>query len=312
MKKNRFVLVILSILMVFITFYPPVEAEIRGKIEGTVSDAEENPLKGVNVTIISMRMASRKYTVKTNDEGKFTQIGLYPDYYQVSFKKDGFMPSSQEVRVRIDEASRLKVTLHKVEQMIEKQLSEADKLFLKGIKAYEAGNYEEAVKAYQEASQLGETQWAYFFNLGLAHKKTGNLEETTKAFAKAVELNPESYSCRKELGEALAKAKNFTDAKIHYEKAMELNAEDPDTCYNYGIVLIGLGESGPALQAFQKTVELKEDYADAYYQIGTIHIGQNNQGEAVTSLEKFLELAPDHPQAAIAKQLLDYLKKIPA
>ena len=92
---------------------------------------------------------------------------------------------------------------------------------------------------------------------------------------------------------------------------MELNADDPDTNYNFGMVLVGLGESEAALPVFLNAVELKEDYADAYYQIGTIYIGQNNQADTVTSLEKFLELAPDHPQAAIAKQLLDYLKKIP-
>ena len=307
MKKN----ILLSILFILITFTLPASAEIRGKIEGTVFDSEENPINDVAVTIISMKMSSRQYQVKTNDQGRFTQIGLYPDYYQVSFKKEGFMPSSKEVRVRIDATSRLKVTMQKVEQMIQMQMSEADKLFSKGIKAYEAGNYEEAVTAYQEATQLGNTQWSYFFNLGLAHKKTNNPEETTKAFTKAVELNPESYSCRKELGEALAQAKNFADAKTHYSKAMELNPDDPDTNYNFGMVLVGLGESGPALQAFLKAVELKEDYADAYYQIGTIYIGQNNQAEAVTSLEKFLELAPDHPQATIAKQLLDYLKKTP-
>ena len=43
--------------------------------------------------------------------------------------------------------------------------------------------------------------------------------------------------------------------------------------------------------------------------MGTILIGQNKVPEARASLEKFLALAPGHEKAAIAKQLLEYLKK---
>jgi len=43
--------------------------------------------------------------------------------------------------------------------------------------------------------------------------------------------------------------------------------------------------------------------------MGTILIGQNKAPEAKANLEKFLALAPDHEKAAIAKQLLEFLKK---
>ena len=54
---------------------------------------------------------------------------------------------------------------------------------------------------------------------------------------------------------------------------------------------------------------MKPDYAQAYYQMGMIYVNQNQVEEALKNLEKFLELAPDDPHAAVARQLVDYLKK---
>ena len=87
-KKYLFLFCIFS-LACFITFneWPSV----RSKMVGQVKDSAGNPLEKVKVTFISLRAASQKFEITTNKEGKFTQVGLWPGYYQVSFKKSGFM-----------------------------------------------------------------------------------------------------------------------------------------------------------------------------------------------------------------------------
>jgi len=282
---------------------------VQGKIEGTVTDSSGNPLEKVTITITSIRASTGHINIKTDKKGKFVQVGLWPGRYQVSLKKSGYLPVSYEVRVRIAESTKLAIKMEKAEVALERSLSKADKLFLKGYKLYEQSKYEEAALAYKEATKLSSTQWGYFFNLGLAYKKLDKTEEAVAAFRKAVELNPDSFSSNKELGEVLGKGGNYEEAKVNYLRATELSPDEPDAFYNLGVCLMNLGESVVALNAFLKAVEIKEDYVEAYYQIGTIYIGQNRIEEAVISLEKFLELAPEHEKASIAKQLLDYLKK---
>lgn len=281
----------------------------HGKLEGVITDKEGNPLEKVNVTIISVKSSGNKIELKTNKEGKFSQVGLWPEYYHVSFKKSGFMPISREVRVRIAETTKMEITLEKAQEMMERNLSAADKLFLKGNKLYVEQKYEEAAQAYEGALELSQSQWGYYFNQGLAYKKSEKKEEAIASFKKALELNPESYSINKELGQILAKEGNFEEAKNYFQRATEISDDDPDAFYNLGVCLTNLGASEGALSSFLKTVGLKDDYADAYYQIGTIYISQNNVEEAVRNLERFLELVPEHEKANIAKQLLDYLKK---
>ena len=281
----------------------------HGKIIGTVTDKEGNPQENVTITIVSVKSSAKKIEVETNKDGKFSQVGLWPDYYHVTFKKSGFMPVSREIRVRIAAPTEMLIILDKAQDMIERNLSQADKLFLKGNKQYAEQKYDEAIVSYNEALELSQSQWGYYFNLGLAYKKSGKKEDAIATFKKALEMNPESYSVNKELGQLLALEENYEEAKIHFAKASEISDDDPEAFYNLGVCLTNLGDQEGALVAFLKTIEFKEDYADAYYQIGTLYINQNNVEEAIKHLEKFLELAPEHEKAPVSKQLLDYLKK---
>lgn len=303
MKKTQ-ILLLITLLMTGI-----LKADVRGKIECYVLDAEKNPIPAVEVSIISLKMSTKQFYVKTNDRGKFTQIGVWPGYYQLHLKKEGYQPLTTEVKVGIDESSQFQFTLKKVDDAVQEALSDADKNFVKGNRLYEAEKYEEAAAAFTEAIQFSGDNWGYYFNLGLSYKKLKNTEKSLEAFKKAYDLNPESIGTNMETGEALAKMEKFAEALPFYQKAADKNTDDPDLFYNFGVVLTNLGESKDALAAFEKTVLLKDDYADAYYQLGTLYIGQNQVEDAIKNLEKFLVLAPDHPQASIAKQLLEYLKK---
>ena len=286
-----------------------LQADVKGKVEGFVIDAEKNPIPGAEITISSLKSSSIRFAVKSKDDGKFTQIGIWPGYYQVHCSKEGFMPNSTEIRVSIQETTKIQITLRKAEEAMEEMLSTADKFFLKGIKLYEQDSFAEAADAYEEAVRNNSEHWGYVFNLGLARKKMESYEQAIDAFRRAAELNPESFSVNKELGETLAKNEKYEEAKSYFAKATELNPEDPDALYNYGVVLTNLGDQEGALNTFKKTVELKDDHADAYYQLATLQIGQAQTEEAIKNLEKFLVLAPEHAQAPLAKQLLDYLKK---
>ena len=285
----------------------PLSAQ-QGKIVGTIVDVEGNPLPDVSVRITSMKSAAQRFRTESKDDGSFTQVGVWPGMYQITFKKEGYVPTSMEIKVGISETRTLKVTMKPAGEMVKEQLSEADTQFVKGNKAYQNENFNQAVKAYQKAIELNDSMWAYHFNLGLAYKKAGQTDKALEAFQKAAALNPESFSCNKEMGEALAKKDRHEEAAPYYKKAVELNPEDPDTQYNYGIVLSHLGRNEEALEHFLKATELDPEYADAYYQAGTILIGQNQKDRAVEMLEKFLEAAPGHEKAELARQMLDYLK----
>jgi len=298
---------VLTALLVWLS--TPSPAQFQGRITGRFVDPSGAPIEGVEVAIVSQRSAAIQFNLKTDKQGRFLQVGLMPGYYILNYKKSGFMPGSKDIRIGVAAEEALEFTLKPLEAALEKAVSEADKLFLKGNKLYADQKFAEAASVYREAIRLSPDNWGYWLNLGLSQKKAGQGEEALASFRKAVELNPESYSANKEAGEALAKAGQFAEARPFYEKAACLSPDDPDARYNLGVCLLSTGDSEAALLHFRKTFELKPDYADAYYQAGTILIGQNKVEEARAALEKFVELAPGDEKAALAKQLLEYLKK---
>lgn len=287
----------------------PAYAQVQGKLEGRVFDQAGNPLEKVEVTIISQKTTAVHYNLLTDREGRFIQVGLMPGYYIVNLKKSGFAPASTEIRVTVAGEEKIQVTMKSLETVDQKALSAADKLFLRGNSLYASQKYAEAVAVYEEAIKSNSTNWAYYLNLGLAFKKLNRSEDALKVFEKAVELNPESFSANKEYGEALARVENIEAARKYYEKAVSLSPDDPDIHYNLGLLLHGTGEPELALSHFGKAIELRPEYAEAYFEMGTIYIGQNKVPEAIVNLEKFIQLAPKHDKAAVAKQLLEYLKK---
>lgn len=287
----------------------PAWAQTQGKIGGLVHGDSGQPVEKAAVSIVSTKTSSVHYELSTDKNGKFLQIGLAPGNYLVSVKKDGYAPYSSEARVKIDETTSLDIALKTVEAAVQKTLSEADNLFLKGNKLYAEQKYTEASAAYDKAVALDPANWRYRLNQGLSLKKQGQAEAAQAAFLKAVELNPEVSSANKEAGESLAKAEKFAEARPYFEKAAALDPDNADVHYNLGLCLSSLGEPEAALAQFQRVIELQPDYADAHYQIGTLLIGQNKIPEAVASLERFLALAPQHEKAGLARQLLQALKK---
>ncbi len=283
--------------------------QVQGKLMGVVTDKQGTPLEKASVHVVSTRTTSVNYELTTNKEGRFFQVGIQPGYFQVTVKKDGFMPQTTEARVSLAGETNLEFKLDTADDVALRSVSAADKVFLKGNKLYAEQRYAEAAAALEEAVGMSQTNWGYYLNLGLAYKKLDRKAESLAAFRKAVELSPESYSANKELGEALAKDSAFEEARKYYQKAVDLSPDDPDAHFNLGACLTNTGENDAALAHFLKTTELKADYADAFYQMGTIYIGRNQVAEAVQSLERFLAIAPDHEKAPLAKQLLQYLKK---
>ena len=219
-------------------------AQVQGKLMGVVRDAQGNPLEKASVHVVSTRTTSISYELTTNKEGKFLQVGIQPGYFQITVKKDGYMPRSTEARVSLAGETNLEFKLDTADEVAQRSISAADKAFLKGSKLYGEQKYAEAAAALEEAVGMSQTDWGYYLNLGLAYKKLDRKAEALAAFRKAVELNPESYSANKELGEALAKGDAFEEAKTYYQKAVALSPDDPDAHYQPGRLPDQYGRAG--------------------------------------------------------------------
>lgn len=68
--------------------------------------------------------------------------------------------------------------------------SQNEDLFEEANSAYQAGDYEKAVTAYEEILGNGETSAELYYNLGNAHYKLNHVAPTIYYYEKALQLNP--------------------------------------------------------------------------------------------------------------------------
>lgn len=72
-----------------------------------------------------------------------------------------------------------------------------------GNEAFEAANYDEAIRRYHQALAVNPKRAIVWYNLGLAHARKGELDDATRAYAQAVALAPEDEGLKRTLDEAM-------------------------------------------------------------------------------------------------------------
>lgn len=306
MKTSRRPSVLALALAAVLVLGPGLSAVVQGTVKGVIKDKKGNLLEGAKVTVVSIQYSAVRYTLKTNAKGEYIQIGLQPDYYQIKAEKDGFLPAFTEKHVGIMEVVEVVLELEEGKYFIGE--SPGDKDFKLGNDLFKAEKYEEAAEAYKAAIDKEPGEPVYHNNLGLSFLKLGKSDDALDSFKKMLEVQPESYSANKNIGEILGAMKKYEEALPYFQKASELSTTDPDASYNLGACLVNLQDLEKAAAAFARAKELKPNLAPAYYQLGMIYVNQNKKPEAIQNLEKFVELAPDDPNAAVARQILAFLK----
>ena len=99
----------------------------------------------------------------------------------------------------------------------------AEELNKAGMEAYKAGNFPEAVAAYEQAVQLKPDYAPCYINLTLACIKLGRLDEAISSAQKAVALAPQAGAPHYYLGNAFVAKGRWNEAVSQYVRAFEID-----------------------------------------------------------------------------------------
>src|SRR5215470_8623464 len=213
MKRN---LVFISI-SAFLLFLGTTSAVAQtATVKGVCKDAEGNPVADAQITWHNDDNG-RTFKLKSNKKGEYFSLGIEPGTYTVTLTKDGkeldkvnkYHVSSDEITLDFDlkksqeqaveqTAKEKGMTTEQVKQAQEKQ-SEASK-YNENIKAANeklnaahtasaAGDYDTALAALSDATQLVPNEDVVWYNLGQTYaasaKKQSDAAEKTKRYTEA-------------------------------------------------------------------------------------------------------------------------------
>jgi tetratricopeptide (TPR) repeat protein len=357
--RKYFILPLLLVLAVGLSA-PLAFAQTTGTVKGVCKDIEGKPIPQAEVQWTGTE-SGHNYKLKTNNKGEYFSLGIVPGKYNVKLSQDGKeLFHFNGVTVGLDETP-LDFDLKKEQtsaaqgqgmtaeqakaraEQVAKAESERktvgtlnDKLKAASA-ASDAGDFETAIAALNEANQIDSTRDLIWFKLGDAYRmsapkqtdpaeKKKRYEMAATNYQKAIDLRGASEVAQKDpdhnvkmaayynnLAEAYSKSNKTDDSVANYNKAAQLDPAHAGTyLFNEGAVLTNAGKVDDAIVAFDKVIAADPTKAEAYYWKGVNLIGKATlKGDKMIAPEgtaeafrKYLELQPEGKLAQPAKDML--------
>ncbi len=113
----------------------------------------------------------------------------------------------------------------------------------KGLELFQRGEYEAALRDFEQASMAQPGSPALENVIGLTDTKLGRLDEADLHYQAAIRLNPKLPAPHKNLGFNYLNTKRYDAAAKELEEALRLDSTDPFAHYYLGMVF--LGRAGP-------------------------------------------------------------------
>jgi len=359
-KYSILPLLLVAVIVAIAVSAPLAIAQTTGTVKGVCKDSDGKPIVGADVEWTGTE-SGHTYKLKTNNKGEYFSLGIVPGKYNVKLSKDGKelfhingvgvgldeteLPfdlkkeatnaaqaqgmTPEQAKARAEAAAKASAETKTVGSLNEK---------LNAAKAAsDAGDFEAAIAALNEANQIDNTRDLIWFKLADAYRmsapkqtdpaeKQKRYEMATTDYQKAIDLRSASEVAQKDpdnnlkmaayynnLAEAFAKSNKVDDSVANYNKAAGLDPTHAGTyLFNEGAVLTNAGKVDDAIAAFDKVITADPTKADAYYWKGVNLIGKATlKGDKMVAPEgtaeafqKYLELQPEGKLAQPAKDML--------
>jgi tetratricopeptide (TPR) repeat protein len=282
---------------------PPAAAQSLATLSGTISDQEGKPTANVIVVIKSVDTGA-SYTVKTDKNGVYRQIGLRPGPYDISIKnKESDAPIlTDRISVASDTENKHDINMKErvSEQQGERKKQQEDQQKFQSMKeSYEAGKtkFDQGEKARDEMMKLPAAQ------RGSAQPNVNGLyQDALQSFQQAQQNAPEKdanlHLVYLMLGDTNERLGNYDAAIAAYQKAIELKPTSADYYTRLSLALAKAGKIQEATQACEKAAALEPSKgALGWFNLGVVLYYANNLADAVEPLKKATALNPSSPDA---------------
>ena len=152
-----------------------------------------------------------------------------------------------------------------------------------------------AILTAENAVKANPADFELYVQLGMAHFHAGQFDEALAAFQQAIDLNSNAASAYNGIGRVHYHTGPAQAAIEAYEHAIALDPHYIDPYYGLGILFSAqLGDYGAAVEAFQRGVE--HNPADAFLvaSLGSTYARMGRFEKAIAYLQQAISLQPDN------------------
>ena len=304
-------------------------------IEGVVTDAKGGAVAGATISLRSTDGGTRNYNTKSDKNGKFTLIGIYPTEYNISAALESGnleavpatrrLPAGRMTKLEFMLADKAAVAASAAAntpagKAEAERRAKLGKSFDEGVAASNAGQHEQAIAKFNESVGLVPTCGMCYKNIGYSYMQMKDYAKAEEAYKKAIEVStPPDADAYTGLANAYNAQKKFELAADASAKAAQATPSggaaaagggggNADSLYAQGVNLYNANKGADAKAAFQSAIKANANHADAHYMLGLVMVGEGDTKGALAEFQTYLKLDPEGKNAATAKAALATLK----
>lgn len=139
------------------------------------------------------------------------------------------------------------------------------------------------------------------YNLGFTYRQMGNYDEAIKCFEEVVEENPSDVLANNHLGAIYAFKGNHVQAIEAYNRGLKYDANHPILQFNIAKSYAEIGECSKALSFYEGALRAKPGWTEAIEAYADLLLEENKVAEADNAVTQALELYPDDVRMHTAK-----------
>lgn len=286
------------------------EARVTGKI---LDAATQQPVPNATLNVEAVEGKNVKAAAKVKNDGTYALFLLDATIrYKYIVAAPGYDSYEEVIKLKIGENTTRDFQLYKAgtspgSAPVPGAPPKADPsvtAYNEGAALANAGDYDGAIKKFEEAVAAKPNLTAGWIALAKTHHKQKNYAKAVEAANKVLAVDDSDTDMLTVL------AQSYT-ALGDKAKAAEAQAKLPKNAgglFNDAAKLINAGKDVEAEKLLLAAVEADGSFAQAHYELGMIYVRAGKSADAKASLQKYLELDPNGRDAATAKEMLSYLK----
>ncbi|HOT91152.1 MAG TPA: tetratricopeptide repeat protein [Anaerolineae bacterium] len=156
------------------------------------------------------------------------------------------------------------------------------------------GEYEKAIREFNQALALDPTCTQAYYDRGLAYAQRQYYEQAAADFSRVIELDPQHADAYYNRGLIYARQGTFEQALADYNQAIALNPDDPLAYNSRGNVYYHHKDYARALADYDQAILRDPDYADAYLNRGLTYAAQEEYQHAIADYNQAIALNPEN------------------
>lgn len=296
----------------------------RGRLSGTVQDADGNPVEGASVKLTLNGAGPEE--VLTNQRGRWARAGLRGGDWEVLVSKPGFVSTSHTAQVQEYASPSDRVFLRTTLQpgaasatdgsaaaLAEDEQAQAARDLLEqgnGLLAVE--DYEGAIRVFSEAmpSLPDGSQAAVLVAIAQAQAQLERDDEALATLERALSLAPTNVDALRLMSRRLTALGRADEAQVYLDRMPEDQRADPEILVREGVAAYNQNDFEGAIAKLDAAIGAAPDWAEAYYFRGLANMAAGKNDAAAEDFRRLLEMEPEGERAGEAKQFAEYLESL--